>query len=607
VEKPEKKVNPNIRGVARPGSVPPKLPKRKRSGPLILFCFLAIILVAGLKMRFDREPPTRPIRTGAFTTETPLADRTTAPEPEPIEFPGPRADRPHFSTPGGVFTDEIVVELRAESPVAQIHFTVDGSEPTADSPEYTEPFPITRTTMVKARSIEPDLAPSVTSVQTYTKLDPALAEFTSNLPLVIVNAFGKQITKNQHAFASIRFIESGEERNSLTSDANFDGHARIKYRGFSSLRQPKRSYSVKLLAPGSSKALEAPILGLPGESEWILYAPYSDKTLMRDVLAYELSNKMGRYAARTRFVELFIVNRQEEQLTRRHYAGVYVLVERIKRGPNRVNISPLSPDDNSEPHITGGYIFKRDHMDRPFDVSSSILGPRTPGEYNETGFATSRGLRLLYVEPKEQDLTRAQKEWLTRYMNQFEKALYGWKFKSPTEGYAKFLDVDSFLDQFWLVELSKNIDAFRYSCFMTKDRGGKLKMEPIWDWNLSFGNANYHEGWRTENWYWPLLRDNEICWYKRLAQDPDFVQKQADRWFELREDIFAPENLLRRIDELAELLAEAQERNFERWPILGRHVNPNKYVGQTYEDEVRWMKSWIKKRITWIDSQMAQE
>jgi hypothetical protein len=224
-------------------------------------------------------------------------------------------------------------------------------------------------------------------------------------------------------------------------------------------------------------------------------------------------------------------------------------------------------------------------------------------EDGENGFVTGRGLHLFYVDPKEADLTPQQRDWLTRYLNQFERALYGSNFKSRTDGYAKYLDADSFIDQFWIVELSKNIDAFRYSCFMHKDRGGKIKMEPLWDWNLSFGNANYHEGFMPEGWYYALIRDSEIAWYRRLAQDPDFDQKHIDRWAELRKNLFAPANLLKRVDEIAALLQESQERNFQRWPLLGRSINPNFFVGDSYAEEVNWMKSWIRQRIAWIDRQ----
>jgi hypothetical protein len=140
---------------------------------------------------------------------------------------------------------------------------------------------------------------------------------------------------------------------------------------------------------------------------------------------------------------------------------------------------------------------------------------------------------------------------------------------------------------------------------MTKDRAGKIRMEPIWDWNLSFGNANYHQGWMTDRWYWRLLRENEISWFKRLRQDPEFMQRANARWAELRRGPFSPEFIHRRIDEMARELAEAQKRNFQRWPILGQSVNPNYYVGDSFGDEVDWMKNWIAERIAWIDSQVS--
>jgi hypothetical protein len=328
---------------------------------------------------------------------------------------------------------------------------------------------------------------------------------------------------------------------------------------------------------------------------------------MRDVLAYELSNKIGRYAARTRFVEVF-VSRSGGKLTRRDYVGVYVFEEKIKRGKERVNVKKLTPEDNAEPEVTGGYIVKRDHTNQPEGGGGfGFFNPNMPSapSGNEVGFRTSRGMHLFYVEPKEREITAEQKAWLARYMSQLEHALYGANFKSPTDGYAKYLDVDSFIDQFWIVELSKNVDGFRYSCYMSKDREGKLRLEPLWDWNLSFGNANYHQGWMTEGWYWPLIRESEVSWFKRLRQDPDFVQRLTDRWAELRRTTFAPEAILKRIDEMAEQLSESQKRNFEKWHILGQFVNPNYYVGGSFEDEVSWMKNWIQERIAWIDSQFA--
>jgi hypothetical protein len=216
---------------------------------------------------------------------------------------------------------------------------------------------------------------------------------------------------------------------------------------------------------------------------------------------------------------------------------------------------------------------------------------------------TSHGNHFFYVDPKAEELTPQQKTWLTRYLNQFEIALYGPNFKDPSRGYAAYIDVDSFIDQHWIVEMTKNVDGIRFSNFLHKDRGGKLKMEPIWDWNLSFGNANGKQGWTPEGWYTPQLYDGEYLWYTRLFEDPDFEQKYTDRWGVLRTNVFAASNVVGRVDQMAALLNESQARNFKRWPIMGRYVHPNWYVGQSYDDEVTWMKQWIQSRLAWIDKQ----
>jgi hypothetical protein len=160
---------------------------------------------------------------------------------------------------------------------------------------------------------------------------------------------------------SARIIDTRQGRATVLDAADFDGRGLINLRGRASMRYPKRSYTLKTV-----DELEDPwttsILGMPKESDWILYAPYPDKTLVRDVLAYELSNQIGRWAPRTRFVELFL-SESGDRISRRDYMGVYVFEEKIKRDKNRVNVANLGPEDNTEPALTGGYIFKKDHSD----------------------------------------------------------------------------------------------------------------------------------------------------------------------------------------------------------------------------------------------------
>jgi hypothetical protein len=494
------------------------------------------------------------------------------------------APPPVFSQAGGVFASSLGLEL--STPAGTVRYTLDGAEPNASSEAYTRPIALQNTTLVRARTFVPGLQPSPIVTETFTFLDEGAQGFSSNLPLLVLNPFGQHISPNNKTMVSVRVIDTVKGRSSLTGKADYDGRASVNIRGFSTLRQPKNSLTVRLKDENEDK-VKAGLLGLPKESDWVLYAPYSDKTLLRDALAYELSNKMGRYAPRTRFVELYL-DRSGGRLGPRDYMGVYVLVEKIKRGKNRVNIAELSGSDTSEPGISGGYIFKRDHSERW-----------------EPSFHTSRGGSFYYVDPQATEMTRDQMTWLTRYMTRFEQALYGSDFRDPTRGYGAYLDVDAFIDQHWLIEMSKNIDGFRYSAYLHKDRGGKLVVGPAWDWNLSFGNADYHDGSDPTGWYTSLLRESEICWFRRLSEDPEFEQHAIDRWSELRRTAFNTADILHRVDEMAAQLAEAQARNFRRWPILGRRVNPNDFVGSTYAEEIQWMKQWIQKRLQWIDNQFV--
>jgi hypothetical protein len=489
---------------------------------------------------------------------------------------------PVFSKRGGVFIDTVKLELSARE--GTVRYTLDGSEPNASSQAYAEPIALTGSTLVKAKTFAPGLLPSGTAAEAFTLLDESAAGFTSNLPLLILNPFGQYLSANNRSTVSMRFINAGQGRNSLAAAAEFDGRASVNVRGFSTLRQPKNSLTLRLTDENNDK-VKASLFGLPKESDWVLYAPYADKTLMRDALAYELSNQMGRYAPRTRFVEVFM-DRTGGRLGQRDYMGVYVLVEKIKRGKSRVNVTELTASDTTEPNITGGYIFKRDHSER-----------------YEQSFRTSQGNHFYYVDPNPENMSREQMNWLKSYMHRFEQALYGPDFRDPNRGYAAFLDVDAFIDQHWLIEMSKNIDGFRYSAYLHKDRGGKLNVGPAWDWNLSFGNANYHDGSDPAGWYTEQMRDTEICWFRRLSEDPEFMQRAIDRWGELRRDVLATARVLGRVDEMAALLNEAQARNFRRWPVLGRRVHPNDFVGDSYEEEIQWMKQWIQKRLAWIDSQ----
>lgn len=416
--------------------------------------------------------------------------------------------------------------------------------------------------------------------------DVTATNFTSNLPIIVLHADGQYISDFPSLMrAQFHEVDPGTHRASVAAAPSHDGDVTIHVRGSSSKRLPKLSYTFHTVENRTNQ-VKVPLLGMPKEEDWVLYAPFEDKTMIRDVLAYELARRSGHYAPRTRFVELFMTS-SPGGLSMRDYAGVYVLIEKIKRGPNRVNVAKLDRAAGPEADLSGGYIVKRDHQDR-----------------GASRFSTAHGGPYFFVYPDARRITSAQRAWLAGYFRSFETALYGPEFDDPRTGYAAYLDVDSFIDAHWLIEMSKNVDGFRYSAFITKDRGGKLKTEPPWDWNRSFGNANYYGGGQPTGWYWPRLRPNEISWFHRLQEDPAFMQRMNARWTELRRDAFETQKMLALVDQLAAELGEAQKRNFTRWPILGERVTCNYYVGDTYEEEIRWLKKWIVDRTTWIDRQV---
>jgi len=211
-------------------------------------------------------------------------------------------------------------------------------------------------------------------------------------------------------------------------------------------------------------------MGLPVENDWILYAPYSDKTLIRNVLTYNLARDMGRYASRYRFCELVING---------DYKGLYVLFEKIKRDDNRVNITEMGSEDNSGDALTGGYIIKKDKLDG--DYIEGWYSLPLPGEYT---------MYYQFHYPKPNVITQEQRDYIINYFNEFEAFMASDNYNDPLTGYQNIVNVHSFINFCIINELSNNLDGYRLSTFMYKDRDsidGKLTLGPVWDYNIAYG------------------------------------------------------------------------------------------------------------------------
>jgi len=501
---------------------------------------------------------------------------------------------PQFDVKSRICAGPITVTLTTSTEGASIYYTTDGTDPYSAARNqpvgtlYKKPLVIGSTVTLKAMAWKSGWRQSQLKAERYVFIGQDLWRFSSPLPIAVVDTFGRGVPDTQvPAYAC--FVDLGEDgRAGILGTVDFGGVGAINMRGKSSMGFPQHQYHFETQNElGEDKNVS--ILGLPAESDWVLYGPYTDKSLMRNVLSYRWSNEMGEYAPRTRYIEMFL-NSDDSVVTMNDYMGVYVLLEKIKISPNRVNITKLEPSDNVEPEITGGYIVKKDKFDGD-DVS----------------FFTSRGQNLIYQDPNGQDLTQAQRDWIRDYYNSFEAALYGPSFADPANGYAKYIDVDSFIATHILVELTKNIDGFRLSTYMYKDRGGKLFQGPAWDYNLSLGNADYLNGWIPTGWYFTQLGDGDYPYWRRLFEDPAFKLRYADRWFALRRDLFATGRLVGMVEDYATLLDEPAARHFDRWRILGQYVWPNWFIAKTFREEISWMQTWLANRLAWMDGQIAAE
>jgi hypothetical protein len=413
------------------------------------------------------------------------------------------------------------------------------------------------------------------------------ADFTSsNLPILIIDTHGEKIVDPYRIPADMKIIYNGEGKRNVLTDTtfNYNGKIGIELRGSTSQYWPKQPYSFET-HDASGADLNVSLLGMPEESDWVLNNPYSDKTLIRNVLSYKISNIMGRYASRTRLCELWL----NEQ-----YRGVYVLLEKIKRDNHRVNIARLDSADVEGENLTGGYIIKID---------------KTEGE-EVGGWRSKLGTSYQYHYPKPSEILNVQKDYIINFMDTFEKVMNSPGYTDSDTGYPKYFDMDAFVDFCIVNEISKNIDGYRLSTFMYKDRdsnGGLLTLGPVWDFNLSFGNANYYDGESIENWNLETLIKatksdfSPPFWMEIIWKNAAFRSKFAERWKELRAATLHTDTLLTYIDALADTLNEAQERNFTIWPILEQYVWPNFFIGGTWEEEIEYLKEWVRKRVEWID------
>lgn len=412
--------------------------------------------------------------------------------------------------------------------------------------------------------------------------------FTSTvLPLVVINTVGGVITDEPKVAAQMKIIRNTDGSPNHIDDVPniYNGEIGIEQRGNSSAYMPKKSFNLETRNADSTN-LNVALLDMPADNDWVLIANYSDKTLMRNYYSYDLFRDMDHWAPRMQFCELILDS---------EYQGIYLLGEHIKQGPDRVDVADLLPADTTGEELTGGYIFKVDW----FNFDDIYWQSEFPA-INATS-----NLNYILEYPRQEDVQSQQLAYIKSYVDSFELSMIDPDYNDTISGYSKYISTNSFIDYILLNEFTKNVDGYRLSTFLYKEKNGKLKAGPPWDYDLSWGNADYMEGWSTDGWCYEIqttYTDQCPFWWQQFFTDTSFMNALQCRWQTLRESVFNPDTINHKIDSIATLLEPAIDLNFTKWPILGVYVWPNPSpIPEDYAGELNNLKTWVTNRITWLD------
>lgn len=447
---------------------------------------------------------------------------------------------------------------------------------------------------------------------------------TSNQPVIIINTEAA-INADEKVRGTMKVVNHGDGSPNNEHDAatDYDGYIGIKWRGNSSLSFAQKKYTLETW-DDAGEDLKVSLFGMPEESDWVLLAPYNDISLVRDVFAFNMWTEMGHWAPRTQMCEV-IVNGE--------YMGVYAFCEKIKRDKERVNVSKLKETDVEGRALTGGYILRIDVVDddkATFDSKVKGLPESTNSDWPWGGMTNSTVTWSVF-HPKKDKLQDAQLDYIHNFVDQMEASFQQTDFADPDNGYAKWIDVPSFVDYFIHTELSLNADGYKRSSYFYKDRDGtggtvaKMKAGPVWDYNLAYGNCNFCNADNVEAWVYEGCTTNPTpAFWKKLTTDPAFMSLVRERYAQLRHTIISQESIDAFFDSYAELLSEAKDRHYAKydnllvdpnsqqggwgwWPGFGGNTSPVAYFAAyfvaSYEEEIKTVKEWFRKRLEFLDKQ----
>lgn len=417
----------------------------------------------------------------------------------------------------------------------------------------------------------------------------------SDLPIVIINTNGQTITDSPKIMADMGIVYNGPGvRNHVADPKNaYNGKIGIEIRGNYSASLPQKPYAFELWDVNGN-TIEAPILGMPIESDWVLLANYNDKSFARNVLPLHLFDTMGHYSVRTRLVDVTLNG---------EYQGIYLLGEKIKRDSNRVDVSKLDATEITGVDVTGGYILKNDYWDNTnsWQLSHSPVG--YPG----------LDVHMVYYYPQPDVIAPQQQTYIQSFIGIFEDALYGADFADPALGFRQYINTSTFVDYLIISEVTRNVDGYKKSHFFYKEKDHpdgtyrKLKAGPVWDfdWSLKDIDSGSEDG-SGLMYLSPDSDVNATGWEIRMLEDPVFADELRCRYDDLRRSILSEAYMDARIDSVAALVHESQDWHFQVWGNMGAATGTPEVEApsQSYAEEIQKLKDWLHRRMVWLDANM---
>ena len=513
-----------------------------------------------------------------------------------------------FSQNGGLIPDPklnltLRLSLAQTAPDALIRYSLDGRIPTLTNGfTYTQPLVLVTNNalMLRARAFRTNHLPGPVHTEYYTPLlvssagplqgtnawgdllqnvsNPNIQQFRSDLPLLVISTFGKSPNESANTVVALSLFEPKNGVARVIGKPDFTARGGIKIRGSSSAGLAKKQYALQW-TDDYNQDLELPALGMPAESEWVLYAPNNfEPVCIHNPFIHQLARDIGEYSPRTRFVEVFI--NKLGPLTTNQYEGLYVLTEKIGVGGKRIPGPKLQPEDKTLPDITGPYVMKIDRLD--------------PGD---TG-VTMGGMSVAMINPKEKDLKlvqrAAQKKYLTDYVNGMSRGFLAANRRNPTNSYENYIEMGRAIDYHILEMLSGNVDTMVLSAYFHKPRNQKLIFGPHWDFDRALGSTDGRDS-NPRSWTCgPVFAG----WYGQLFQDTEAWQRWVDRFQQLRTQQLSVRYTGMLMDRLANQIRLAERRDYQRWKIPRR--------GGSYQAELDSMKRWVSNRLDFVDRQLAQ-